>query len=251
MSRVPALAAALLLPAVALAAGEKVSYPSGDEQVQGYLALPQGKGPFPALVVIHEWWGQNAWARDKADGFAAKGYAALAVDLYRGQVAEDPDTAHQLSRALPTDRADRDLRAAFAYLASRKDVDPRRIGVIGWCMGGGFALDLAEEAPVAATVVYYGRLPTEPATVARLKGKGPVLGNFGAEDKGIPPESVREFGEKAKQAGVKTDLKVYPGAGHAFASDANGPMAKAYRPDAAKDADARTDAFLARTLAKR
>jgi len=248
MSRLPALAAALLLPAAALAAGENVTYPSGDEQVQGYLALPHGKGPFPALVVIHEWWGQNAWARGKADAFAAKGYAALAVDLYRGQVADDPDTAHQLSRALPTDRADRDLRAAFAYLAGRKDVDPKRVGVIGWCMGGGLALDLAESAPVAATVVYYGRLPTEPATIAKLKA--PVLGNFGAEDKGIPADSVKAFGEKAREAGVKTDLKVYPGAGHAFASDAKGPMPQAYRPEAAKDADARTDAFLARTLKK-
>ncbi len=247
MSRLPRLAAAaLLFPTLVLAAGEKVSYPSGDEQVQGWLALPQGKGPFPGLVVIHEWWGQNAWAREKADAFAAKGYAALAVDLYRGQVAEDSDTAHQLSRALPNDRATRDLRAAFAYLAGRRDVDPKRIGVIGWCMGGGFALDLAEAEPgMAAVVVNYGRLPTEAETIARLKA--PVLGNFGAEDKGIPPESVRAFGEKAQKAGVKADLKVYPGAGHGFASSPAGP---AYRPEAAKDADARTDAFLARTLKK-
>ncbi len=238
-------AAALLVPALA-SAGEKITYRSGEEQVPGYLALPQGKGPFPALVLVHEWWGQNAWAREKADAFAAKGYATLAVDLYRGQVADDPDTAHQLSRALPNDRASRDLRAAFAYLAGRKDVDPKRIGTIGWCMGGGFALDLAEEAPVAATVVYYGRLPTEAATIAKLKA--PVLGNFGAEDKGIPPASVEAFGAKAEQAGVKTDLKVYPGAGHAFASSPTGP---AYRAEAAKDADARTDAFLARTLKRR
>ncbi len=240
------LAAALLAPALA-AAGEKIAYRSGDEQVPGYLALPQGKGPFPGLVLVHEWWGQNAWAREKADAFAAKGYAVLAVDLYRGQVAEDPDTAHQLSRALPNDRASRDLRAAYAYLAGRKDVDPARIGAIGWCMGGGFALDLAEEEPkLAAVVVYYGRLPTEATTIARLKA--PVLGSFGADDKGIPPSAVQEFAAKAEQAGVKTDLKVYPGAGHAFASSPTGPMAKAYRPDAAKDADARTDAFLARTL---
>ncbi len=248
MTRVPRLAAAavLLLPALALA-GERITYRSGDEQVPGYLALPSGKGPFPGLVLIHEWWGQNAWAREKADAFAAKGYAVLAVDLYRGKVAEDPETAHELSRALPNDRAVRDLKAAFDALAGRKDVDPRRIGVIGWCMGGGFALDLAEPEPrIAAAVVYYGRLPTEATTIARIKA--PVLGNFGAEDKGIPPDAVREFAARAKQAGVKTDLEVYPGAGHAFASSPRGPMAKAYRPEAAKDADARTDAFLARTL---
>ncbi len=246
-SFIPFLVGLLLAPTPALAAGEKLAFRSGDENVPGYLSLPKGKGPFPGLVVIHEWWGQNAWAREKADAFAAKGYAALAVDLYRGKVADDPDTAHQLSRALPNDRAVRDLRAAFAYLASREDVDPKRIGVVGWCMGGGFALDLAEEEPrVAAVVVYYGRLPTEATTIAKLKA--PVLGNFGAEDKGIPPEAVHEFAAKAEQAGAKTDLKVYPGAGHAFASRATGPMGKAYRPDAAKDADARTDAFLARAL---
>ncbi len=243
-----AIAAALLLVPTLVLAGEKIEFRSGDEQVPGYLAVPSGKGPFPGLVVIHEWWGQNAWAREKADAFARKGYVALAVDLYRGKVAKDPETAHELSRALPNDRAVRDLKAAFDELAGRKDVDPKRIGVIGWCMGGGLALDLAEEAPVAATVVYYGRLPTEATTIAKLKA--PVLGNFGAEDKGIPAESVREFASKAEQAGVKTDLKVYPGAGHAFASSAKGPMAQAYRPEAAKDADARTDAFLARTLKK-
>lgn len=249
MSKTVSVAAALLLPALALGAGEKITYRSGDEQVPGYLALPAGKGPLPGLVVIHEWWGQNAWAREKAEAFAAKGYVALAVDLYRGQVADDPDTAHQLSRALPNDRALRDLKGAFAYLAARKDVDPKRIGVIGWCMGGGFALDLAEAEPaLAAVVVYYGRLPTEATGIAHIKA--PVLGSFGADDKGIPAESVREFASKAEQAGVKTDLKVYPGAGHAFASSAKGPMAKAYRPEAAKDADARTDAFLARTLKK-
>jgi carboxymethylenebutenolidase len=237
-----------IAPSLALA-GEKVTYPSGAEKVEGYLALPQGKGPFPALVVVPEWWGLNDWVRAKADQFAAKGYAALAVDIYRGKVASDPDTAHELSRALPTDRADRDLRGAFSYLSGRKDVDPKRIGIIGWCMGGGLALDLAEAEPsAAAVVVYYGRLPTDATNIARIKA--PMLGNFGAEDKGIPPESVHEFQAKAEQAGVKADLKVYPGAGHAFASDANGPMAKAHRPEAAKDADARTDAFLARTLKK-
>ncbi len=248
MSTLSSLAAvAALVPTLALAAaGEKVTYRSGDEEVQGFLALPEGKGPFPALVVIHEWWGLNDWVREKAATLAAQGYAALAVDLYRGQAADDPDTAHQLSRALPIDRAVRDLRAAFGYLATRKDVDPKRIGVIGWCMGGGFALDLAQAEPkVAAVVVYYGRMPTDAAAIAKIKA--PVLGSFGADDKGIPPDAVKAFGEKAKKAGVTTDLKVYPGAGHAFASS---PAMKSHVADAAKDADARTDAFLARTLKK-
>ncbi len=240
-----AVAVAILFPVLArAAAGEYVTYRSGEEDVQGYLAVPAGKGPFPGIVVIHEWWGQNEWAREKARDFAAKGYAALAVDLYRGHVADDPDTAHQLSRALPPDRAGRDLRAAYAYLAARKDVDPKRIGAIGWCMGGGLALDLAMAEPrLAAAVVYYGRMPTDPEAVRKIRA--PVLGNFGGDDKGISPDSVKAFEDRAKKAGVKADLKVYPRAGHGFASSRTGP---AYVEAAAKDADARTDAFLARTL---
>jgi carboxymethylenebutenolidase len=238
----------LALPALALSAERQttVSYPSGDERVQGYLALPSGDGPFPGLVLVHEWWGQNEWAREKARSFASKGYAVLAVDLYRGKVADDGDrdTAHQLSRGLPPDRAVRDLRAAFELLASRKDVDPKRIGVIGWCMGGGLALDLAQAEPrTRAVAVYYGRLPTDAEAIGRIKA--PVVGSFGADDKGIPAESVEAFRKAAAKAGVQVDVKVYPGAGHAFASK---PGAPAYVPAAAKDADERTDAFLARTL---
>jgi carboxymethylenebutenolidase len=238
-----ALAAALLLaPALALAAAEQVTYRSGAETVKGYLARPEGEGPFPGIIVIHEWWGQNDWVKERARALARQGYAALSVDLYRGQATADPDAAHQLSRGLPPDRALRDLRAAYAYLSGRKDVDPERIGTIGWCMGGGLALDLAAAEPrLAAAVVYYGRMPTDPATVARIKA--PVLGSFGAKDQGIPPESVEAFAAALRKAGGQADVKIYPGAGHAFASDP-----KRLVPDAAKDADARTEAFLAKTL---
>lgn len=238
-----AAVALALVPALALAA-ERVTYRSGDEDVHGYLALPDGKGPFPALVLVHEWMGQDEWVREKARAFASKGYASLAVDLYRGQVASDADTAHQLSRGLPQDRALRDLKASFAYLASRKDVDPKRIGDIGWCMGGGYAIGLATAEPrLAAAVSYYGPLPTDPDAVARIKAS--FLGNYGADDKGIPPSAVKAFEEKARKAGAKVDIKIYPGAGHAFASASTRPS---YVPEAAKDADARTDAFLERTL---
>jgi carboxymethylenebutenolidase len=242
--RVAALLVAALLPALAGAA-EEVTYRSGGEDVKGYLALPQGKGPFPALVVIHEWWGLNDWVKEKTRELAGKGYAALAVDLYRGKVATDPDTAHQLSRGLPQDRAVRDLKAAFAHLAARKDVDPKRIGAIGWCMGGGLVFALAQAEPrLAAAVVYYGPPPTDEAAIAKIKA--PELGNYGAEDKGIPPEAVKVFEAAAKKAGVEVDIKIYPGAGHRFASAP--PSDPAYAPEAAKDADARTDAFLARHL---
>src|SRR5271154_2239653 len=114
---------------------KSVSYKSGDESIQGVLYTPPGKGPFPALVVIHEWWGLNDWVKEQASKLADQGYVTLAVDLYRGKVAAAPDEAHELSRGLPHDRADRDLLAAADYLRSLKNVNPARVGSIGWCMG--------------------------------------------------------------------------------------------------------------------
>ena len=240
-----AAVAAFALAAFARAEGQMVSYPSGSETVHGYLATPSGAAAKkPAIVVIHEWWGLNDWTKKKADEFAQQGYVALAPDLYRGKVATDGDTAHQLMRGMPDDRALRDMRAAVAFLKARADVDASRVGAVGWCMGGGLALNLALAEPtLAGTVVYYGHLVTEPATIASLKV--PLLGNFGGRDQGIPADSVREFETAAKKAGKSVDFKVYPDAGHAFASSTD---PKVYRPEDAKDADARAEAFFARVL---
>jgi carboxymethylenebutenolidase len=235
--------AALLVAGRSWAAGTTVSYKSGEETVSGYLAVPSGGGKHPALIVVHEWWGLNDWVRAKADKFAADGYVALAVDLYRGKTAgRDQDMAHQLMRGLPEDRAARDLDAAFRYLSARSDV--ARIGSIGWCMGGAYSLQAAIDEPsLSACVIYYGRLVTDPQTVAKIRA--PMLGNFGAEDQGISPSMVQTFDGAARAAGKSVDFKIYPGAGHGFASN---PDPKVYKPDAAKDADARTDAFLAKYL---
>lgn len=225
-------------------ASKMVSYPSGTEMASGYLALPEAAGRKPAIIVIQEWWGLNDFVKAKADEFAKKGYVAFAPDLYRGKVATDPDTAHQLMRGMPEDRAVRDLRAAFDYLRSRDDVDATRIGSIGWCMGGGYSLALALAEPkLAGPVMYYGRLVTDDAKIKSLSM--PILGNFGGKDQGIPPESVREFEKKAKAAGKGMDFKIYPEAGHAFASSKDPAV---FRADDAKDADARTDAFFERVL---
>jgi len=239
-----ALAAAALAMSALAAAGTMVSYPSGSETVSGYLAVPDGAGRKPALVVIHEWWGLNDWVKAKADGFAKQGYVALAVDLYRGKVATDADMAHQLMRGLPDDRALRDMKAAAAYLRSRPDVEVAKLASIGWCMGGGLSLDLAVAEPtLSGAVIYYGHLMTEPATIAALKV--PLVGNFGGQDQGIPPASVKEFEDLAKKDGKSVDFKIYPDAGHGFASSRD---PKVYRPQDAKDADARADAFLAKVL---
>jgi carboxymethylenebutenolidase len=221
-----------------------VAYKSGDETVSGYLALPESPGRHPALVVIHEWWGLNDWVQQQAQEFAAQGYVALAVDLYRGKVAYDPALAHELARGLPQERAVLDLRAAFAYLASRPDVNAAKIGSIGWCMGGSLSLDLAIREPkLAACVVNYGAPTRDPEDIRRIQA--PVLGIFGAEDRSIPPSAVEAFEKAMNAAGKSIDTKIYEGAGHAFENPNN---KLGYREADAKDAWARTLAFLDRTL---
>jgi carboxymethylenebutenolidase len=231
-------------PLPAQSGGSMIQFSSGSEKASGYLAAPSGNGKKPAIIVIQEWWGLNDFVKAKADAFAREGYVALAVDLYRGKVATDADTAHQLMRGLPEDRAIRDLKSAVAYLKTRPDVDGKKIASIGWCMGGGYSLGLALAEPtLSGSVINYGRLVTDDATIASLRV--PLLGNFGGKDQGISPDSVREFERKAKAAGKSIDFKIYTDAGHGFASSSDSNV---FRPDDAKDANARAEAFLAKAL---
>ncbi|HVZ16199.1 MAG TPA: dienelactone hydrolase family protein [Terriglobales bacterium] len=226
------------------ATGKPVTYKSGSENVSGILYEPGGNGPFPAIVVIHEWWGLNDWVKEQASKLADEGYVTLAIDLYRGQVATTPEEAHELMRGVPEDRATRDLLAASAYLRSLKNVKPDKIASIGWCMGGGYSLDLAvNDLKLAADVINYGHLATEPETLKKINA--PILGIFGGQDKGIPPESVNQFADQLKKLGKTVEIKIYPDAGHAFEN----PNNKAgYRSEDAADAWQRTVKFLAAHL---
>src|SRR6266508_1340125 len=242
-----AAVALVVLAAPAFAAEEAVTLMSGSEKASGVLVTPAGKGPAPAVIVIQEWWGLNDWVKDQARALAREGYLALAPDLYRGKVATKQEEAHQLMMGAPPDRILRDLKAAHAFLTVRPDVKKDRIGSISWCMGGHWSLALATEIPtLAAVVAYYGPPPTDPAAIAAIKA--PVLGNFGAEDKGPSPDQVRAFEAAMKTAGKSVDIKIYEGAGHAFAN-VNNPWG-GYREAAAKDAWARTTAFFAKHLKK-
>jgi len=233
-----------LIATAAFAKGTTVSFDSLAGKGGGYLAEPATRGKHPGLIVIQEWWGLNDWIRDQADLYAKQGYVALAPDLYRGKIAATPEEAHELMRGVPQDRAMADLKAAFQYLADRKDVDAKHIGVIGWCMGGGYALDLTLAEPrVAATVMNYGHLVSDPASIAKIHA--PLLGNFGAEDRGIPPADVRAFESTLKKDGKPVDIKIYEGAGHAFMNPNN---KGGYVKTAAEDAQARIDRFLREAL---
>src|SRR4051794_1419681 len=177
--------AVVLLPLLSGLAGAEVktreiSFKSGGEEVKGFLAEPDGKGPFPAIVVIQEWWGLNDWIKENAKRLAAQGYVTLAPDLYRGKVTSNPTEARQLLQGLPQDRALRDLKAAVGTLTHRKDVNKEKIGSIGWCMGGGLSLQLALADPrVKACAMCYGRVVTEADKLKPLHAS--VLGIFGEE----------------------------------------------------------------------
>src|SRR5262249_54094115 len=192
------LTAALLLAVTAapcLGAEVKTSditFKSGDEEVKGFLAEPDGKGPFPAIVVIQEWWGLTDWIKDNAKRLAGQGYVALAPDLYRGKVADDPAVARQLMMGLPRDRSLRDLKGAVDALAARPNVQKDHLGSIGWCMGGGYSLQLAlADERIKACAMCYGTPVTDADKLKSLQAT--VLGIFGEEDKGIPPETVHKF----------------------------------------------------------
>jgi carboxymethylenebutenolidase len=237
---------ALIAMPIFAATPKEVTYKSGDETVKGILYTPEGKGPFPGIVVIHEWWGLNDWVKEQASKLAGEGYAALAIDLYRGKVATTADEAHEIMRGVPEDRAKRDLEAAFQFLASQPKVKKDRIGAIGWCMGGGYALDLALEEPkLAALVINYGHLATDPTAISKINAS--MIGFFGALDRGITPDDVKAFGAAVDKAGKKIDVTIYPDAGHAFENPNN---KDGYRPADAADAWNKTVGFLASTLKK-
>jgi len=236
----------LLFAVTAFAATSKsVSYKSGDETVQAELYTPQGKGPFPGIIVIHEWWGLNDWVKEQAAKLSDQGYVALAIDLYRGKVATKPDEAHELMRGLPEDRAKRDLHAAFEFLKSQSNVKKDRIASIGWCMGGGYSLDVALQEPtLTADVINYGHLATDSESLKKINAA--ILGIFGGQDRGIPVDDVKKFEQTLKQLGKKVEIVIYPNAGHGFEN----PNNDNYRAEDATDAWKRTVKFLADTLGK-
>jgi len=225
---------------MAPATGEMVTFPNDSTNVTGYVAKPDGAGPFPGVIVIQEWWGLVPHIKDVADRFAGEGFLALAPDLYHGQVAQEPDRAMQLARSLAWDSALHDLKASAKYLRSRPDCSGK-VGVVGFCMGGGLSYRFAAHSNPDAAVIFYGSSPNqleEAATVAC-----PVLGLYGETDTRITSQAPA-LAEAMKSHGKSFEYHVYPGAAHAFFNDTGG----AYNQAAAQDAWQRTLAFFRQHL---
>ena len=234
----------LFVETVFAAEAHNVSYKSGDETVNAVMYTPQGKGPFPALVVIHEFWGLNDWVKEQASKLTDEGYVTLAIDLYRGKVATTADEAHEIMRGVPEDRANRDLLAASNYLRVQKNVDPSRVGSIGWCMGGGYSLNLALNDPkLKAAVINYGHLATDDAALKKINAA--ILGIFGGQDRGISVADVNKFEAQLKALGKPVEIHIFPDAGHGFENPNN---KQGYRADDAAQAWKLTVDFLAKNL---
>lgn len=236
-------------PAVPVA-GQSVSYGNLNNQpIVGYLARPtEANNPLPALIVIHEWWGLNDNIKTMTQKLAGEGYTALAVDLYNGQVADNPNQAKELvTAALKNPQLlENNLRQAYQYLETKQEAS--KIGSIGWCFGGTWSLNTALLFPnqLDAAVIYYGGgIETNPERLKTLQM--PILGIFGALDQSIPVETVRQFETTLKSLDKSVEIYIYDDADHAFAN----PSVTHYNAQAAEDAWKHTTAFLAKSLKTR
>lgn len=192
-------------------------------ELRGYLALPEGEGPHPAVLLIHEWWGLNEMIPIMADALAREGYVVLAADAYRGKVTDAVPRALYLRLSTPTEQIRSDLDDALAYLLARPEVDASRIASMGFCFGGGESLQLGlrQSENIALTMVYYGSLVTDPELLRPLVEAQPVLGVFAEEDQQIFVEEVLEFEAALNSLDIENQITIYPDVGHAFITEEN------------------------------
>jgi carboxymethylenebutenolidase len=226
--------------------GEQVTFPANGGAASGYLAKP-GSGKGPGVIVIQEWWGLNDQVKGVADMLAREGFTALAPDFYHGKSAKigEPDDAQKLMMDLfQSDTAARDARGAAKYLAKNPAVSSAKVGVIGFCMGGGLALLTAAEAPaeIGAVVDCYGVGQDLAGRAAKIKA--PVLGIFGGKDHYMPG-ALDDVEKGLRQSGAKFEKHVYPQADHAFLNEQRKDV---HRPDDAKDAWSKVLRFLRENL---
>lgn len=196
--------------------GERIAYFDDDPEASGYLAVPEGEGPFPAVILIHEWNGLVERIQQTADAFAAEGYVALAADLYSGRTGSNRDenlALVQETLAAP-ETIIANLNAAVSHLQQRGDTTGK-VATIGWCYGGGVALSFALGSDAHdGTAIFYGRLLADPEEMQHIHHE--IYGTFAREDEGIPVAQVDAFVEALRAAGVEQDVHIYDHVAHGF-----------------------------------
>jgi len=212
--------------------GQLVEYPWNGSTAKGYLATPSS-GKVPGVVVIQEWWGLVRHIEDVVERFAKEGFVAIAPDLYHGKTTKSPDTAGKLVMEIDTDRAQKEIAGAGAYLLQRPECSSKTFGVVGFCMGGGLAkYEATKDANVGACVSFYGGYKKTPYDWDNLRA--PLLLIVGEGDSKALVDGERKLAQDLKAKGKSVTLKTYPNAQHAFFNDT--------RPEV-HDAEASKDAW--------
>lgn len=229
------------------------------DQAKGYLVYPitlnenksnninNKNDTLPAVIMIHENKGLNDNIKNMANLLARNGYVVLAVDLFKGEVTTDRNRSSELTQYVRDnqDIATANLKSAVKYVSSLPNVNAEKIVSLGWCFGGAQSLQLAlnsQDHPLAATIIYYGRLVTDNATLANIKW--PVLGIFGDQDRSIQVDTVKAFESALNSIGIPNEIYIYKGVGHAFAN----PSGENYAPKETQDAWQKTLSFLEKHL---
>ncbi|RAU21637.1 carboxymethylenebutenolidase [Paramagnetospirillum kuznetsovii] len=242
----PAAADAIVTDTKGLKAGA-VMIPSGADSIPAYAAMPEGKGPFPTILVVQEIFGVHEYIRDVCRRLAKLGYLAVAPELYVRQgdpskITDIPTILSNIVTKVADEQVMADLDATAVWAAKNKG-DPKRLGITGFCWGGRIVwLYAAHNPKLKAGVAWYGRLagdstvmtPDHPLSLA-AKLKAPVLGLYGGADQGIPFETVEKMREAVKAGKMPVEIVVYPDAPHAFHAD----YRPSYREGPAKDGWAR------------
>lgn len=224
-----------------------VQYQSGNVGMKAFVAAPQTKDKRPAILIVQEWWGLTEHIKDIARRYAAEGYVAIVPDLYSRlghALPTDAGEAGKLMNTLKQEDGLTDLNATVAYLKSVPEVDAAKIGITGFCMGGSYALMLPCVSPeIKAAVPFYGQVPNPDTPIQKLAC--PVLYLYGEDDGWITKADVQRLEAALKKYNKAGEIKTYPGAPHAFFRDTDPSV---YRPEAARDAWARTKAFFKQHL---
>ena len=211
------------------------------EQTKGYLAKPSVQGEFPAIIMIHEWWGLNDNIKEMAEKLASHGYIVLAVDLYNNKVGTTSEEARQLISSFDSEGGINNMNSAISYLKTEYSTED--IGSIGWCFGGGQSLNLSmNNSDLDATVMYYGQVSTDSQKLSNISW--PLLGIFAEKDNGIPVDSVKKFQTQLDDLEITNEIIIYPGVDHAFAN----PSGERYAPEESKDAWQKTIKFFNENL---
>ena len=223
---------------------------AGSPDVRAYVAQPAGEGPYPAVIMIHEFYGLNESIVSKADLLAEDGYLVIAPDTFRGSTTSwIPRAIYQVISTRPDD-VNADLDSVYAWLESQPDVDANRIAIAGFCYGGRASLTYSlHNNRLASTVIFYGSPETDPAVLRSLPA--PVLGIFGEADQSIPVEEVNAFEAALVEAGIPHEITIYEGQPHAFVHDADGIRAGGAQGEAWNQMLAFLDANLKNTTTQR